>query len=82
MPALEVKVTQKDLHHRSLCVTFTAMTKQEMEERARIGRPPLPEDQKAVTSSLRLTPARWLKLRQLGMAWLNRAIDKAKLPTE
>ena len=58
------------------------MTQQEREERARIGRPPLPEDQKAVTSSLRLTPARWEKLRRLGMPWLNRVIDKAKEPTE
>lgn len=47
-----------------------------------MGRPPLPEGQKAVTSSLRLTPARWEKLRSLGMDWLNRAIDKAKLPKE
>ncbi|WP_172705443.1 hypothetical protein [Variovorax paradoxus] len=58
------------------------MTKQEKDERARMGRPPLPEGQKAVTSSLRLTPARWEKLRGLGMDWLNRAIDKAKLPTK
>lgn len=58
------------------------MTQQEKDERARMGRPPLPLEQKAVTSSLRLTPARWEKLRRLGMAWLNKAIDKAKEPKE
>lgn len=58
------------------------MTKEKIEERARMGRPPLPADQKAVTSSLRLTPARWEKLRRLGMAWLNKAIDRAKEPKE
>lgn len=54
------------------------MTKEEREERARMGRPPLPADEKAATGSLRLTPARWAKLRRLGMPWLNHAIDRAK----
>jgi hypothetical protein len=44
------------------------------------GRRPLPEGDKAVTGSLRLTPARWEKLRRLGMAWLGKAIDRAREP--
>ena len=55
------------------------MTKQEL-ERARMGRPPLPVDQKAISGTIRLTPARWEKLRRLGAAWLSKAIDRAKEP--
>lgn len=73
---------QKVFISTTLCVTFKSMTKEEKAEQARMGRPPLPEDQKAVTSSLRLTPARWAKLRRLGMPWLNRAIDKATEPQQ
>jgi len=59
------------------------MTQQEREEAARgRGRPALPADQKAINGTIRLTPARWEKLRALGAAWLSKAIDKAKLPTE
>lgn len=58
------------------------MMKQKIEEQARMGRPPMPAAQKAATGSLRLTPDRWAKLRRLGMAWLNKAIDKAKEPKE
>lgn len=46
----------------------------------KMGRPKLPEGEKAVPGSLRLTPARWEKLRRLGMAWLAKAIDRAKEP--
>ena len=42
------------------------------------GRPALPEDEKTVPGSIRLTPSRWAKLRRLGMAWLSRAIDRAR----
>ncbi|NLZ41029.1 MAG: hypothetical protein GX886_07210 [Comamonadaceae bacterium] len=42
------------------------------------GRPALPEDEKAVPGSIRLTPTRWAKLRRLGAAWLSKAIDRAK----
>jgi len=59
-----------------------AMMKKELEERNRMGRPPLPAEAKAATGSLRLTPARWAKLRRLGMPWLNRAIDRAREPKE
>lgn len=44
------------------------------------GRPELPEDQRAKTRAIRLTDARWDKLKRLGMAWLSRAIDRAKEP--
>jgi hypothetical protein len=43
------------------------------------GRPALPEDQRTVVTSIRLTPARNAKLRLLGSAWLNRCIDRAKV---
>lgn len=46
----------------------------------RMGRPPIPEEERAVTGSLRLTATRWQKLRRLGMDWLSRAIDRAKEP--
>lgn len=57
------------------------MTKEEL-QRARMGRPPLPDDQRAVTGTMRLTPDRWAKLRRLGSAWLGKAIDRAKEPKE
>jgi hypothetical protein len=47
-----------------------------------IGRPPLPDDERTVPGSVRLTPARWEKLRQLGVGWLAKAIDRAKDPAE
>jgi hypothetical protein len=58
------------------------MTKKKLEASPRIGRPPLSDAEKAVTGSLRLTPARWQKLRRLGMTWLIKAIDRAKEPPE
>jgi hypothetical protein len=61
------------------------MTKAQLEEAdaaKRRGRPQLPAEEKAVNGSVRLTPSRWLKLRRLGNAWLSKAIDKAKEPTE
>lgn len=46
------------------------------------GRKALPPEEKAIPGSVRLTPARWQKLRRLGSEWLNRVIDRAKLPEE
>jgi len=45
------------------------------------GRPALPEEEKAVTGSIRLTADRWAKLRRLGAAWLAKAIDRAREPS-
>ena len=68
------------LDNRFMCITFNAMpTKPATEARSR-GRPALPEDEKTVPGSVRLTPARWEKLRRLGVAWLAKAIDRAKEP--
>jgi hypothetical protein len=58
------------------------MTKQQREALARMGRPPLPDDEKKVNGSVRLTPERWAKLRRLGMGWLSSAIDRAKEPEQ
>lgn len=58
------------------------MTKKEIEERARMGRPVLPEELRTVSGSIRLTPDRWAKLRRLGAAWLGQAIDRAKEPAQ
>jgi hypothetical protein len=44
------------------------------------GRPRLPEGEKSIPGSIRLTPERWEKLRVLGMAWLSKAIDRARGP--
>lgn len=56
------------------------MTKKKDDDQVRVGRPKLPVEEKAVIGSLRLTPARWQKLRRLGMPWLAKAIDRAKEP--
>lgn len=42
------------------------------------GRPKLPEDQVSVPRSIRLTPAEWAKFDLLGIAWLKRALKRAK----
>lgn len=54
---------------------------QDDQKTKRPGRPALPPEQKAVPGSVRLTPTRWEKLRRLGSDWLNKAIDKAKEPS-
>jgi hypothetical protein len=56
--------------------------KDEEETSKKPGRPALPPEEKAVPGSVRLTPARWQKLRKLGADWLSRAIDRAKEPQE
>lgn len=45
-----------------------------------LGRPPIPPDQRsdAKPRSVRLSEARWAKLKSLGTEWLERQIDKAK----
>ena len=58
------------------------MTKREIEERARMGRPVLPEELRTVSGSIRLTPGRWAKLRRLGTKWLGQVIDRAKEPSK
>lgn len=55
---------------------------QDDQKTKRPGRPALPPEQKAVPGSVRLTPTRWEKLRRLGSDWLNKAIDRAKEPSE
>lgn len=47
------------------------------------GRPPLPPEQRrgvTPTRTIRLDAGRWEKLRALGREWLERAIDRAKVP--
>lgn len=82
-PFESIKVLQKGLRLSTLCNTFNPMTKQEREEQvARIGRPQLPDEQRGVTGSIRLTASRWAKLRRLGMAWLGKTIDRAREPKD
>jgi hypothetical protein len=45
------------------------------------GRKPLPVDEQTKPRSVRLTDARWEKLKRLGSEWLAKQIDKAKEPT-
>jgi hypothetical protein len=45
------------------------------------GRPAISPEERAVVGSIRLTPARWEKLRRLGAAWLAKVIDRAKEPS-
>ena len=50
-------------------------------EAPRRGRPvTLAPEERTVPGSIRLTPARWEKLRRLGTQWLSRVIDRAKEP--
>lgn len=42
------------------------------------GRKPLPDDERTVVVTVRLTPARRDKLRRLGAQWLAKAVDRAK----
>ncbi|RST51587.1 hypothetical protein [Variovorax sp. DXTD-1] len=59
------------------------MTKEQKDALARArGRPALPEELRTIPGTVRLTPARWEKLRLLGAAWLSQAIDRAKIPKE
>lgn len=44
------------------------------------GRKRLPEGERTVVATVRLTPARRAKLRRLGARWLAKAIDRAKEP--
>lgn len=46
----------------------------------KIGRPELPPDEKTKPRSIRLNDERGDKLQRLGREWLERAIDRAKLP--
>lgn len=51
-------------------------------EPKRMGRPPLPAEQRSDVKprSVRLDDARWSKLQRLGRQWLEAAIDRAKEP--
>lgn len=46
------------------------------------GRPPVAPEARsdAKPRSVRLSESRWAKLKSLGTAWLERQIDRAKLP--
>lgn len=49
-----------------------------MKQKRPQGRPKLPDESSTKPRSIRLTDARWEKLKQLGAAWLAKSIDKAK----
>lgn len=42
------------------------------------GRPKLPDDQKLVQRSIRLTVEQWAKIDEYGLDWLRRLIQKGK----
>jgi len=44
------------------------------------GRKPLPDEERTVVVTVRLTQARRDKLRRLGAHWLAKAVDRAKEP--
>jgi hypothetical protein len=44
------------------------------------GRPPVPEDQRLVQRSIRLTAAQWAKIDAHGLAWLRALIDRSRPP--
>lgn len=51
-----------------------------MDKPKKRGRPVLSPEQKAASRSVRLRTPEWEKLKVLGMEWLHRAIQRAKLP--
>ena len=58
----------------------TEVKKTTMIDKPKQGRPPKPPEQIAHQVSIRLTPARKVKYLALGgNAWLNKAIDRAKV---
>lgn len=46
------------------------------------GRKALPAEEATKPRSVRLNDARWDKLKRLGMAWLEKQVDKAKEPSD
>lgn len=50
-----------------------------MTDKPKLGRPAKPANQQTKPYSVRLTLARIAKLKRLGSAWLNKAIDRAKV---
>lgn len=44
----------------------------------RMGRPPIPEEDRLIGRSIRLTAAQWAKIDANGMAWLRKLIDRAR----
>ena len=50
-----------------------------MTTKPKMGRPTKPPGEKALPYSVRLTPERIAKLKLLKSAWLNKAIDRAKV---
>ncbi|MDA0625083.1 hypothetical protein PCS77_18710, partial [Acinetobacter baumannii] len=44
----------------------------------RMGRPPIPEEDRLIGRSIRLTAAQWAKIDAHGMAWLRKLIDRAR----
>jgi hypothetical protein len=43
-----------------------------------MGRPPIPEEDRLIGRSIRLTAAQWAKIDAHGMAWLRKLIDRAR----
>lgn len=43
------------------------------------GRPALPDDVQTMPRTVRLNDERWEKLKYLGRAWLEKAIDRARV---
>ncbi|WP_321940000.1 hypothetical protein [Paraburkholderia sp. J8-2] len=58
----------------------TTKTTEQEKPAVRIGRPPIPEEERLIHGSIRLTAAQWEKLGTLGAAWLRKSIDDAKTP--
>ena len=44
------------------------------------GRKPMPDEERTIVVTVRLTPARRDKLRRLGASWLAKAVDRAREP--
>ena len=44
------------------------------------GRPKLPDDQKLVQRSIRLSVEQWAKIDQYGLEWLRQVVQRAKSP--
>jgi hypothetical protein len=69
----------------NLCVTEKKIecvmtTKTPNPEKRGRGRPHLPDNERLIVRSIRLSPTQWAKIDANGMDWLRALIDRAKPP--
>ena len=64
----------------SLASKFLQANKENLKEKKRIGRPPVPDDEKLKQRSVRMKERQWAKVDLYGQEWLRLVVDRAKPP--